>query len=61
MKDELLNGSAGYGSLTNIIKMERVYAVTHYEGIGTDKSPMREIKTFFDEKGNMIARVDPVK
>lgn len=58
MADQLHNGSAGYGSLSNLIGMRRVYLVTHREGIGNDGSPTREIRTYFDEDGRMLDRVD---
>ncbi len=48
----------GYGNLTNLIKLERVWMVTHKEGRGTEDSPMREIKTFFDEDSKYLHRKD---
>ncbi len=60
-KDELLNGSAGYGSMANLIRMKRVYMTEHTEGVGTKQSPMRQVLTFFDEDGNVLARKDPCK
>ncbi len=61
MKDKLLNGSAGYGNLTQLIKVEKVLMVTHCEGIGTEESPTRRIRTFFTTEGEFIKRDDPWK
>lgn len=51
----------GYGSFTNMVKMEQVYMLTHMEGVGTTESPVREIKTFFTADYTFIARIDPLK
>lgn len=48
----------GYGDLTNLIRFEQVYMVTHHEGVGTDDSPLREIKTFFSKDGEFLGRID---
>ena len=58
MKNKLLNGSTGHGELTNLLRMRRVYMVTHQEGVGTEEEPSREIRTYFDEEGHMLDRVD---
>lgn len=58
-KDKLLNGSAGYGELTQLIRMKKVWMIEHQEGIGTEESPRRSIRTFFDEEGQYILRDDP--
>ncbi len=57
--DKLLNGSAGYGTLTNIVRMRRVWLVEHMEGVGTEESPVRKIHSFFDEEGKLLNRIDP--
>lgn len=49
-----------YGNLTNFIHFERVYMVEHKEGAGTNKSPVRTIKTFFTKDGDYLGRIDPV-
>lgn len=61
MKDKLLNGSAGYGELSNLIRLEKVLMVTHHEGIGTEESPVRQIMTFFTLEGEMLSRIDPLR
>jgi hypothetical protein len=49
----------GYGDLTNIIKLEKVWMTRHLEGTGLDNdSPMREVLTFFDKDGGFLARKD---
>lgn len=52
-------GTPSYGNLTNLIKMKRVYMVEHSEGVGTEESPHRTVRTFFDEEGNFLGRGDP--
>lgn len=52
---------AGYGRLTNLIRLTRVYMTEHQEGEGTDESPCRPIRTFFDENGDYLSRFDPFK
>ncbi len=54
---KLLNNSAGYGEITNLITMKRVYLITHHEGIGTEECPMKEVRTYFDEEGKMLDRI----
>lgn len=51
----------GYGELTNLIRFEQVYMVSHHEGVGTDDSPHREVKTFFSREGEFLGRIDPLK
>lgn len=58
MKDKLINNSTGYGELSNIIRMEKVFMITHFEGIGTEESPTRQIRTFFTQNGDFIIRDD---
>lgn len=48
----------GHGNLTNLIGLRRVWMTVHSEGVGTDESPLREVKTFFDEDGRYITRYD---
>lgn len=60
-KARLHNGDAGYGNLTNLIRMKKVYMIEHQQGIGNDESPFRPVRTFFDEEGNMLNRFDPFK
>lgn len=55
------NDSAGYGDLTNLIKVRRVLMVEHREGTGSDDSPTRFIQSIFDEDLKFIARLDPAK
>lgn len=59
--DKLQNGSAGYGSLVNLVKMQTVYMISHHEGIGTPESPVRVVRTFFTHEGQFIFRDDPIK
>lgn len=61
MSDKLHNGSAGYGTLTNIVRMRKVWLVTHQEGIGNEQSPVKEVRTYFDEEGKMLDRIDTFK
>lgn len=47
-----------YGNLTNLISMKRVYMTEHKEGRGIEESPVRIVRTFFDEDGNSLGRID---
>lgn len=49
----------GYGDLTNLIAMKKVFMVEHKEGTGLNgDSPMRIVRTFFDEDCNFLCRDD---
>lgn len=48
-----------YGNLTNLISLKRVYMTEHREGRGTEESPIKVIRTIFDEDGNLLGRIDP--
>ena len=50
----------GYGNLTNLIRMTRVYMIEHQEGKGTKESPMRYVRTYFDVEGKMLNRCDQI-
>jgi hypothetical protein len=47
-----------YGSVSNLIRLRKVWMVTHTEGNGTPESPLREVRTFFDEHGAFLSRDD---
>ncbi len=55
MKEETRHG---YGNLTNLITLKRVWMTRHQEGTGNDDSPIREVLTFFDEEGKFLHRKD---
>lgn len=39
----------------------RVICVETVEGKGVDGDPSRIVKTFYDEKGEYIGRIDPIR